>query len=34
MSRRDDRVSLADMLIYAKEAVALSSGTSSLVENR
>ena len=28
MSRRDDRVSLVDMLIYAKEAVALSSGTS------
>ena len=36
MSRRDDRVSLADMLIYAKEAVALSSGTSldDLVEDR
>ena len=25
MSRRDDRVSLVDMLIHAKEAVALSS---------
>ena len=28
MSRRSDRVSLVDMLIYAKEAVALSSETS------
>ena len=27
MSRRDDRVSLVDMLIYAKEAVALSGKT-------
>ena len=36
MSRRDDRVSLVDMLIYAKEAVALSSGTSldEVVKNR
>ena len=36
MSRRDDRVSLVDMLIYAKEAVALSSGTSldDVVEDR
>ncbi len=36
MSRRDDRVSLVDMLIYAKEAVALSGETSlnDLVEDR
>ena len=36
MSRRDDRVSLVDMLIYAKEAIALSSGTSldDVVEDR
>ena len=36
MSRRDDRISLVDMLIYAKEAVALSGKTNlnDLVENR
>ena len=36
MSRRDDRVSLVDMLIHAKEAVALSSETSlnDLIEDR
>ena len=36
MSRRDDRISLLDMLIYAKEAVALSGKTNlnDLVENR
>ena len=36
MSRRDDRVSLVDMLIHAKEAVALSGETSlnDLIEDR
>ena len=36
MSRRDDRISLVDMLIHAKEAVALSGETSlnDLIEDR
>ena len=36
MSRRDDRVSLVDMIIHAEEAVALSSETSlnDLIEDR
>ncbi len=36
MSKRDDRVSLVDMLIYAEEAVVLSSATSlnDLIEDR
>ena len=36
MSRRDDRVSLVDMLIHAKEAVALSgeTGLNDLIEDR